>query len=66
MTVKGEGPVALAPCEKLKPGQFHKILRIEEAPEDLTHFRLNLSGDGKDAIFKPATGGKFLGVLPRK
>lgn len=66
ITVKGEGPVALAPCEKLKPGQFHKILRIEEAPDDLTHFRLSLSGDGKDAIFKPAAGGKALGVLPRK
>ena len=66
ITVKGDGPVAIAPCEKLKPGQFHKILRIEQMPEDLARFRLCLSDDAADAIFKPGTGGKFLGVLPRK
>ena len=66
ISFKGEGPVAIAPVSKLKPGKIHKLLRIEEPPEDFARLRLNLSGDASDATFSPASGGKFIGVTPRK
>ena len=66
ISFKGEGAVVLRPNEAPKRGHFRKLLRIEEMPEDLTRFRLNASQEAGDAMFKPASGGKFLGVLPVK
>ena len=64
ISFQGEGPVVLRPLEMPKHGVFRNLLRLEEMPEDLTRFRLNLNDDPKDATFKPATGGKFFGVSP--
>ena len=62
LSVKGEGAVTLKPASPLKRGNFTKLLRLDEMPEDMTRFRLN-PGDKPDAaVFKPATGGKFLGA----
>lgn len=62
LSVKGEGTVTLRPGKVSKNGGFQRIMRMEEMPEDLSRFRLSPSGSAKDARFKVATGGKFLGV----
>ena len=62
ISVKGEGPVALKPGGPVKRRQFRKLLRLEEMPDDMSRFRVNLSGSPDDATFKPDTDGKFLGV----
>ena len=66
ISFRGEGPVVLRPNELPKRGQFRKLLRIEEMPEDLSRFRLAASQESGEASFKPATGGKFLGVTAFK
>ena len=65
ISIKGEGTVAIKSGETPKRGQFQKLLCIEEMPEDLSQFRLNLSDEDKDATFKSDTSGKFLGVVPQ-
>lgn len=64
--VKGDGPVTLMPGSKPAYGSYQKLLRIEEMPEDMARFRLNPSDGPDDAVFKPATGNKFLGVTSKK
>lgn len=66
ISFKGEGPVVLRPNELPKRGYFRKLLRIEEMPEDLSRFRLTAPQEPGEASFKPATGGKFLGVTSFK
>lgn len=66
ISFRGEGPVVLRPNELPKRGQFRKLLRIEEMPEDLSRFRLTAPQEPGEASFKPATGGKFLGVTSFK
>ena len=39
---------------------------MEELPKDTTRFRLNAAHDDKDATFKPAPGGNYLGVTPHR
>ena len=66
IAAKGEGTVALMPGAAGRRNQFQKLIRLEEMPKDFTRFRLGPS-DGPDAaVFKPATGGKFLGATPGK
>lgn len=65
LTVKGKGTVVVNRCEEMKKGVFNKLMRIMEMPDDLSRFRLNKSDSPKDAHFSPASGGKFLGVMPK-
>ena len=66
ISTKGDGVVALKPGATGKYGVFQKIVRLEEMPGDMSRFRLNLSDGPDDAVFKPATGNKFLGVTSRR
>ena len=66
LSVKGEGAVTLKPASPLKRGHFTKLLRLDEMPEDMTRFRLNPGDKPEDAVFKPATGGKFLGATQKR
>ena len=66
ISLRGEGPVALRPGRVLPNGGFQDVVRVEEMPKDVSRFRLNLSDDARRAEFKPATGGKFLGVSSRR
>ena len=64
ISVKGEGPVAIKPGGAIKRRQFRRLLRMDEMPDDMSRFRLDLSHSAGDATFRPATDGSFLGVVP--
>lgn len=66
ISVKDGGVVAIRPCKFSKNHGFLKLLKLEEMPEDLSNFRLDLSDKPTDAVFKPVAGGKFLGVADKK
>ena len=66
ISVKGNGPVAIRSFEPSKRGVLQKLLRIETMPEDFSHFRLNIADGDRDATFKRAGEGKFLGVTLHK
>ena len=66
ISVSGAGPVVLKPGRTTMTGRFQKVMRMEELPKDTTRFRLNAAHDDKDATFKPAPGGNYLGVTPHR
>ena len=66
ISVKGEGTVVLKPSRPLQRDRYQKLLRMEEVPEDLTHFRLSANHDNKATTFHRGIGGKFLGVTPHR
>lgn len=66
ISVKGNGAVALRPCTFPNEHGYFKLLRLDEMPEDLSRFRLDLSDNPGNAVFKPAINGKFLGVSSKK
>lgn len=66
ISVAGAGTVVLKPGEATRMGRFQKVMRMDEIPADLSHFRLNAAHDAKAATFKGTPGGTYLCVTPHK
>lgn len=60
-----DGDVVVAPGVATVPGRTLKIMLIDEAPSDFSHFRLKPGHGPKDADFKIVQS-KYFGVVPRK
>ena len=65
-SVKGDGVVALKPGLSVRRGSLLKLVRVGKMPKDMSCFRLGLSDEPADANFRPAAGGKFIGVMSRR
>ena len=60
-----DGGAVIAPGAATVPGRTSKIMLIDEAPSDFSHFRLKPDHGPKDADFKIVQS-KYFGVVPRK
>ena len=60
-----DGDAVIVPGAATRAGYTSKIMLVEEAPADFSHFRLKSGHSPEDADFKMVQS-RYLGVVPRK